>query len=124
MKEPRNTFIRFGKIPENGKSKIFHKGLPIGEEEGLSVFAAIYENGRFKLVLHRISTDVLLALVDLMRERNAYEVSGHVCGEGCDGEPLLDGAIVIAELGRINDGASEKYEFAYRKHFSHIEFSL
>lgn len=91
------TYIRYGKLPPDGKSKIHDKiGNVIGEENGVSVFE--YISGRGIVV-----PDNQNAIDDFLKLSNsywkaAYLVSGDEVGIGSDGEPLLDNVKVIKEI--------------------------
>lgn len=91
------TYIRYGELPPDGKSKIHNRaGEIIGEEKGVSVFE--YIEGRGIVV-----PDNQNARDDFLKLSNsywkpAYLVSGEEVGIGSDGEPLLDNVKVITEI--------------------------
>lgn len=76
-------FIRFGRVPENGRSKNHRDGTL---EAGVSCFEAEFaEDGSYRLLL----TPVLEVSYLTVRDRQAYRLYGEEIGTGADGEPLL-----------------------------------
>lgn len=76
-------YIRFGSLPEGGKSRN-HRDNTL--EAGVSCFEAeIAASGAFRLLL----TPVLEASYLTVADRPAYRLYGERVGTGADGEPLL-----------------------------------
>lgn len=76
-------FVRFGAVPQNGKSKNFRDGT---FEAGVSCFAADFaKDGSYRLHLNPVLEISFLTVSD----RQAYRLYGDVVGTGADGEPLL-----------------------------------
>ena len=91
-------FIRFGKIPKNGKSGIYcGDSGKVGEEAGVSVYEAIERDGKHKIIMPTLSYSACVSLSSCI-EREAYLVKGKVCGIGKDGEPLLKNCKIIKKI--------------------------
>lgn len=76
-------FIRFGDIPEGGRSYNHRDNRP---ETGVSCFDAEFAaDGRYRLILTPVLEVSFLAVAD----RPAYRLYGERIGTGADGEPLL-----------------------------------
>lgn len=72
-------YIRFGEIPETGKSGIFASGTKVGEEVGLSVYKAIEANGCYYPLLPEDANESSIAdYFDFLinQERNVYLLTG------------------------------------------------
>ena len=116
------TYIRFGKIPKNEKSRI-HLGDDIRFEIGVSVWDAVKLEDGYHLVapLQGNSctyTDFIKMAFpqewygDFVSHEPIYVVSGEEVGRGSDNEPLLKNIEIIEELpfDYFNYGPSyEKY---------------
>lgn len=99
------TYLRFGDIPE-GVSGRFRGRERIGDEQGVSVYAAWKDpkTGRY-LLLDR-ARETTTGVEDLGDSRPVYEVKGEVLsGEsGGDGEPLLRaGTITVRSRPKLSD---------------------
>ncbi len=98
MAELKKQFIRFGGIPENGKSGIYNGDLgKVGEEKGVSVYEAIMIDGKLKLILPKIKSSTIVSL-EWVHDRPVYLVSGDMCGYGSDGEPLLRNCQILKQI--------------------------
>lgn len=96
-------FIRFGEIPENERSGIYHISEKIGEEIGVSVFDATCIDDEWRIVLPLNITEPLI--IDLQNfgiysRPIKYLVTGDVVGKGTIGEPLIRNVKVIKNLGK------------------------
>lgn len=101
------SYIRFGKIPIDEKSKIFYNGeYIINEEKGVSVFDLEYIDNKPRIILPIIVTSSILNCLDgYIRDylngswkEPIYEVTGDVIDYGSDNEPLLRNIKVIKEI--------------------------
>lgn len=98
----RKLYIRFGDIPQSGRSRIYVSGEPCGEEPGLSVYCAVEANGCYYPVLPDDSneagvSDYFQYLLD--SDSKVFLVTGdRLWLEGHDREPLIANPIVIADL--------------------------
>ena len=81
-------FVRFGEIPLDEKSKIHCGETFVGYENGVSVYEAIKDNGKIKIIMPRLSYSACVSLSGCV-ERQACIVEGDLVGTGRDGEPLL-----------------------------------
>jgi len=93
-------FVRFGKWPENERSRNW---LVRGEEvyeKGVSAYNAIFSphTGRWMLetVDHAATAGTMQEL--LYGDRPIYLVQGDIVGEGTDGEPVLRNVRLVKEL--------------------------
>lgn len=106
--EPKKMtkYLRFGEIPENGKSKIWRGEECIGEEEGVSVYEIKYDKEKniFSVCLpfpfHRDTLDTLCVLTKY-DNRPCYTVTGEYVGKGTDGEPLISNVQIEEEFPKI-----------------------
>lgn len=82
----KNVYLRYGKIPESGKSKNYTDNI---DELGVSVFLGqILENGEARIITnHNFQVGTLL--VGGIRNRPLYIIEGDEVGTGSDGEPVL-----------------------------------
>ncbi len=96
--EEKRIFIRFGNIPQDGKSKI-HNGDEgvIGKEIGVSVYEAIQDGGNIKILIPKNETCVLVSMSGCF-DKPAFLVEGDIIGTGSDGEPLLINVKIINSL--------------------------
>ena len=101
------SYIRFGKIPIDEKSKVFYNGeYIIKEEMGVSVFDLEYIDSRPRIVLPIIVTSSILNCIegyvsDYINgswKEPVYEVTGDLIGYGSDNEPLIKNVKIIREL--------------------------
>jgi hypothetical protein len=82
-----DVYIRYGKIPKNGKS---YNAITGTYEQGVSVFKGrLLKNGE---ILISGDNHVLTASAESLRVGKPYIVEGDVVGLGNDGEPLLSNA--------------------------------
>lgn len=99
--ERKQLYVRFGDIPSNEKSKIYHEEDEVGEENGVSVYPAFELNGNIVLGLTLPITKTTLYTQQHLLEydnRPCYLVSGDYVGKGTDGEPLIKNISVIKRL--------------------------
>ncbi len=96
--EEKRIFIRFGNIPQDGKSKI-HNGDEgvIGKEIGVSVYEAIQDGGNIKILIPKNEICVLVSMSGCF-DKPAFLVEGDIIGTGSDGEPLLRNVKIINSL--------------------------
>lgn len=96
------VYIRFGEIPENGKSKIHLGDEIIGEEAGVSVYEAIYADEYYYPKLpDNPNSSTLLDYFEFLMYSNSkvYLVIGdRIRLNGHDNEPLLGNVKVIKEI--------------------------
>ena len=95
-------YIRFGELPENGRSKIWKGEVFVGEEIGVSVYEAkIDDYGNVSVCLSlpitRDAFDTFRMLIEYS-DRPCYLVSGKIVGRGNDNEPLISDVEIIEEL--------------------------
>ena len=90
------TYLRFGDIPNNGKSK---NGRTNKSENGISVWEYYLVNGvPFPKLPSNPNEDCLADyFYMLLGNRRVYLVEGKQTGIGSDGEPLLGNDIKIIE---------------------------
>lgn len=100
-------YIRFGELPENGKSIIWSNGeIKKGYEKGVSVFDTAKINGKWKVILplrknKKAMVDIKMFI--LYSGITAYLVSGRKEGStGTDGEPLLKNCKIRKKLEKLN----------------------
>lgn len=98
-------YLRFGDIPENGKSKIWRGEECIGEEEGVSVYEIKFDKDKHISIclpfpFHRDTLDTLTALTKY-DNRPCYIVTGEYVGKGTDGEPLISNVQIEEEFPKI-----------------------
>ena len=97
------TYIRYGELPPDGKSKIHNRaGEIIGEEIGVSVFE--YIDGRGIVVPDNATARDDFLMLSGKFWVNHYLVSGDEVGVGSDKEPLLANVKILKVL-------HEKQEF-------------
>ena len=109
--ERKQLYIRFGNIPSNEKSKIYHGEEEIGDENGVSVYPAFELNGNIVLGLTLPITKTTLYTQQHLLEydnRPCYLVSGDYVGNGTDGEPLIKNISVIKRLDNYRIKECEK----------------
>jgi hypothetical protein len=89
----KDVFVRYGDLPEGGKSKDFASG---NYEKGVSVFRGkILPDGS---LLPMPKTNQELGSLLTMNKRPMYVVTGDVVGVGADGEPVLANAKKIKPI--------------------------
>lgn len=102
------TYIRFGKIPTNSKSRI-HLGKDICFKVGVSVWDAVKLEDGYHLVApingntYTYTNFITMAFPqewygDAVPHEPIYVVSGEEVGRGSDNEPLLKNIEIIEEL--------------------------
>lgn len=96
------VYIRFGEVPESGKSNIYAGDEVIGQEVGLSVYRAIECDGMYfpQLPKDANKNGVLDYFMFLIQQKHpVYLVTGEEMRfEGQDREPLLQNFTVLKEL--------------------------
>ncbi len=102
MENFKHTYIRFGAVPESGKSRNFRDGY---SEAGVSVYDAIEFDGEYFIdVVGSIFT--YMGLVN----KNCYTVKGKALEEkGSDGEPLLQNVKVICKINSEKVGTVDDF---------------
>jgi hypothetical protein len=108
---PRKRYIRYGRLPENGISKIYNKEEVIGEEVGVSCWRAKYKNGRWYPCFPKKPTQFSLDDFSWMMqvESEVYLISGTKIAVGSDGEPVVKNAKICRRIKRYS-----------RQEFDHI----
>jgi len=96
-------YIRFGELPRSGKSTIFFRGEPVGEEEGVSVWDCKQDGDKYIPLLPDVPNedakdDLFRMLNYTYMYGNVYLVTGREVGRGQDGEPLIANAEIVREL--------------------------
>lgn len=100
------TYIRYGELPPDGKSKIHNRvGEIIGEEIGVSVFEYIEGCGIVVPDNENARDDFLMLSGKFWV--NHYLVSGDEVGIGSDKEPLLANVKILKILHEKQDFPSE-----------------
>ena len=92
-------YLRFGDLPESGKSKNHLTGK---QEAGVSVYDCTIINGKYKVVMPDLTHSACVSL-SVVLERPCYLVSGALIGRGSDGEPLLRNPIIIKPINIHGD---------------------
>lgn len=93
-------FLRFGDLPEDGRSR---NRATSACEAGVSVFRAEFaQDGSYKPII-RTPQEELSYLMLLCDDRPVYRVWGEVLGQGGDGEPVLK----ITKAKRIDHDGHE-----------------
>lgn len=98
-----DLYIRFGEIPQNGKSAIWHNNECVGYEDGISVYEAHRNvDGIYTPVIPYPLRPTTLDdyIYHLMHFRgHKYLVRGNLLGNtGSNGEPLLEEVEIVKEL--------------------------
>lgn len=95
-------YIRFGEIPTDERSGVYHAGELIKKEEGVSVYdAKIDDWGNVSVCLPLpITRSTLDTFRDLVEydNRKCYLVKGRYVGKGSDNEPLIREVEIIEEI--------------------------
>ena len=100
----RIRYVRFGGIPASGRSK---NHLTDEEEAGVSVYEALYRNGKYQILLPKMashSVGTLGMCFNVAQGLYAYTdqalslVTGKFVGYGSDGEPLLQNCKIVRQL--------------------------
>lgn len=76
----------------------------IGEENGVSVYNAVFSNGRYHILMpHVINRQFMDTLYGFLEDgRACFIVNGSFAGFGSDGEPLLKNVRIIKQI-KITD---------------------
>lgn len=104
MNKGNKYYIRFGEIPENEISGIYHNEVCVGYEKGVSVYEAQFLEGQWRVVLpypmkHEVGFD-LYGIISMIENNQikAYLVQGDVVGSGTTNEPVLKNVKIVKEL--------------------------
>lgn len=95
-------YIRFGEIPEDGKSKVHRSDEIVREEAGVSVWKAVENCGCYYPILpdepnENTISDYFNLLLN--SDKKVYLVTGNeIFIEGADREPLLMNVVVLKEI--------------------------
>ena len=95
----RRYFLRFGELPQNGRSSIYRGEEKIGEENGVSVFDCTQDT--YQLILpQKLSRSLMSDVQGFFNylNRPLYLVSGVQVGIGHDNEPIITDVKVECEL--------------------------
>ena len=95
------VYIRFGKIPENERSRIYRGDEVLGEQIGVSVWECVENNYNYYLILpENFNKNTLSDYFDfLFSDKKVYLVTGQEMPvKGCDNEVLLREVKIIKEL--------------------------
>lgn len=94
------SYIRFGNPPSNERSGIYSGETKIGEEEGVSVYNAVFQGGRYHIVMpHKITRKFMDTLYGILEDgRDCLLVNGDFFGFGSDGEPLLRNVRILRRI--------------------------
>lgn len=91
---PKQLYLRFGRLPEDGRSSHVITGR---KEKGVSVYEAKPNLfGEYQVDLDAMKFPYVGAA--LQAEREGYLVEGREVGRGSDGEPLLQDAKIVRRL--------------------------
>lgn len=91
-------YLRFGEIPEEGRSHNFARGTP---EAGVSVYDVVERGGKWDIQVPEVGEWATDDLLDRMRDAfdaPMYLVTGDEAGVGGDGEPVITNVQVIEPL--------------------------
>lgn len=95
----KRIFIRFGELPQNGKS-LNH--LTKKYEDGISVYEAIIDRQGVRVILPSLTGSACVSLSGCL-DKPSYQVTGRIVGRGSDGEPLLTACKTIGKLNLNSD---------------------
>lgn len=87
-------YIRFGNLPEGGRSTNYVTGK---KERGVSVYVAKVDLETGAIVFDENGTDIG-TLMFMIGDRTPYLVSGQEAGVGADGEPVLRKVQIVGTL--------------------------
>lgn len=104
IQDIKPLYIRFGKIPKDGFSKIHSYGEEVGKEVGVSCYRCLIdENDVIHICLPLPFTEsrwnVLQGFIHY-DNRPAFLITGDVVGYGSEGEPLLKNVLIAKKLGK------------------------
>lgn len=103
------TYIRYGEIPPDGKSKIYNRvGEIVGEEAGVSVFE--YIEGRGIVVPYNEMARDDFLMLSSKSWVNHYLVTGDEVGIGSDNEPLITNVKILKTLHEKQEPKMPEYE--------------
>lgn len=94
-------YLRFGEIPESGRSGIYKGDLgKIGEEIGVSCYRGVVIDDLVYIIMPHIQATTYYWLLDEYNrgKTNLYIVTGEEIGLGTDGEPLLKNVQVERQI--------------------------
>lgn len=95
-------YLRFGDIPQNEKSKVWHIDECVGEEIGVSVYDAIIsEDDMISIgIPFPVTGSTIDTFIGLVKYQNlpCFLVDGDFVGRGKDGEPLIKNVRIIKEI--------------------------
>lgn len=94
-------YIRFGEIPKNEQSAIYHHGEFRGYLNGTSVYNAAYLDKKWMVVLPlKITIDTIptYECLRVYQKRKVYLITGKEIGIGNDGEPLVYNIHILKDL--------------------------
>lgn len=97
-------YIRFGGIPEDGKSRVHRSDEVVREEAGVSVWKAIESDGKYWPILPDEPNDNAISdyfdlILNKYKHRKVYLVTGTpMFIEGADREPLLMNCQIIKDI--------------------------
>jgi len=102
-------YIRFGDLPENGKSWDYARGI---ELEGISVYKAKditdrilpTDTDKTAWEVDRVHSRGHATIDGALFDRPAYLVSGDRVGTGSDGETLIEHVEIVAQLCKPQHG--------------------
>ena len=115
-------YIRFGKFPEDERSKITWRQVKLGKENGVSVWDCCELRGKYHIILpDKINGNTLADLQHYISNcyDDAYLVDGDLFGYGTDGEPVIRNVRIIKKLSSDNfkydDSINKKLKKKYNK---------
>ena len=108
----QEAYIRFGRLPKNGKSKNYATGE---YEAGVSCYSAEWDiiDGCYRRGAEGLDG---AAITYLIKGADIYLVTGREIGKGSDGEPIIEDAKIVATLrfDSAKDGYVIKEETAQK----------
>lgn len=104
IQDIKPLYIRFGKIPQDGFSRIHSYGEEVGKEVGVSCYRCLIdENDVIHICLPLPFTEsrwnVLQGFIHY-DDRPAFLITGDFIGYGSEGEPLLKNVMIAKPLGK------------------------
>jgi len=105
-------YIRIGKIPIDGISRIYRGEVLIGEEKGVSCYYGVQLKGKWHIIIPNPlkigAIQTLESLINQVTEEwykvnpkdksKIYLIDGEEIGIGSDGEPILKNVKIIKEI--------------------------
>ena len=100
--ENKRLYVRFGEIPEDECSGVYHAGELVGKEEGVSVYDAKIDNHDNVLIciplpINENTFDTLQNLIEY-ENRNCYLAKGTCVGKGSDNEPIIRNVSIVKRI--------------------------